>query len=89
LAGKGFPKPDYPLEARRRGEAGTVIVELEIRADGSIGEIRVLRDPGYPMLREAALAAAEKLRGHRFSPATLDGRPIEYPAPIRYEFSLR
>lgn len=89
LAGRGFPKPDYPVEARRRGETGTVVVELEIRADGSVGRIRVLEEPGYPMLREAALAAAEKLRDHRFKPATRDGRPVSWVAPIRYQFFLR
>ena len=89
LAGKGFPKPLYPPEASRRGESGTVVIELEIRADGSVGRIRVVEDPGYPLLREAALGAAEKLRSYRFTPGKRDGRPITWLAIIRYPFVLQ
>lgn len=89
LMGSGFPKPAYPLEARRLGEEGTVVIELLIRADGSLGYIRVVDDSGHALLRDAALAAARKLRGHRFTPGRRDGRAVDWVARIRYPFILR
>lgn len=69
LRGQGIPAPDYPPEARRRGEQGVVKVAIEVLPDGSLGEIHVVSDPGYPLLRDADLAATQKLRRFPFTPA--------------------
>src|SRR5439155_12313588 len=42
-----IPQPIYPKESRRRGEQGKVLLEVEVKADGTIGEIKILEHPGH------------------------------------------
>ena len=48
----------YPAEARELAMEGTVWVEMRVVPDGRILSERVRRSSGYPLLDEAALAAA-------------------------------
>ena len=89
FGGRGLPQPQYPVQARRLGQQGVVKVRVEILPDGHIGSIRVLSDPGFPLLREAALRAAEGLRDFQFAPARVNGRPVACPLDIPYGFVLR
>ena len=59
-----LPTPTYPAESRRRGEQGTVLLEIEVLADGSVGAIRVIESPGHPRLVEAAVAAMRRAKLH-------------------------
>ncbi|MES2918433.1 MAG: energy transducer TonB [Pseudomonadota bacterium] len=54
------PKPVYPAVSRRLKEEGTVVLEVFIQVDGSVGELRVKRSSGFPRLDEAALAAVRR-----------------------------
>lgn len=54
------PKPVYPAVSRRLKEEGTVVLEVFIQADGSVGELRVKRSSGFTRLDEAALAAVRR-----------------------------
>jgi TonB family protein len=89
LLGHGLPTPDYPLESRRRGEEGIVKVEIEVMPDGTVGAIRILSGPASPRLRQAALAAAEKLRQYPFLPAYRFGQPVRGALAIPYQFVLK
>lgn len=89
LLGHGLPTPDYPLESRRRGEQGIVKVEIEVMPDGSVGAIRILSGPPLPRLRQAALAAAQKLRQYPFLPAYRFGQPVRGALAIPYQFVLK
>ena len=82
---RGLPIPDYPAESRRRGEEGVVLVDVEVRADGSVGSVRVVSDAGYPRL---GMAAADKLRTAIFEPARRDGKPVVGHVLIPYRFTL-
>ena len=62
-------KPDYSEEARRRGIEGDVVMEIVVRHDGSVGDVRVLQGLGHG-LDERAIAA---VRRWRFAPATRQG----------------
>jgi TonB family protein len=53
------PKPDYPLEARQQGWEGTVTLQLELLADGKVGEVRVAKSSGHDVLDTAAREAAQ------------------------------
>lgn len=66
----------YPPEARRKGWEGTVILKLEVTADGSLAEAALHRSSGYDILDRAAL---RMIRSARFEggPGTLL-QPIEY-----------
>ncbi len=46
---------NYPEEARRRKLYGNLILQVGVRADGSLEEIRVLRSSGSNILDEAAV----------------------------------
>lgn len=46
---------NYPEEARRRKLYGNLILQVGVRADGSLEEVRVLRSSGSTILDEAAV----------------------------------
>lgn len=48
---------NYPGEARRRNLAGNVIVEVTLRPDGSVYDLRVLQPSPHAVLDQAALRA--------------------------------
>jgi len=81
---RGMPKPIYPPESIRRGEKGRVMVRIEFRADGTVGEIEILEHPGHPRL---VAATVEALRAYRFDPATRDGRPVDYRVNVPFDFT--
>jgi TonB family protein len=54
------PEPEYPPLARRLGWEGTPILLLELRADGTVGEVNVVASSNYPVLDEAAKQAVKK-----------------------------
>jgi protein TonB len=83
---EALPAPEYPARSRRMGEEGVVLLMVEVLPDGRAGEVRVIKDPGYPRLAEAAEAAA---RTARFRPATLDGKPVRSWVEIPVRFALR
>jgi protein TonB len=86
-SGRNLIKPQYPLACREAGEQGTVRLQVDVRADGTIAKVRVLDDAGFPRLAQAALRS---LDGFRFDPA-LDqsGNPVADTICIPYEFGLK
>jgi|GEM_PF-1301835 len=60
---------------------GTVILELSLGRDGSIGHIRVIH--GIPSLTSQAIAAAQRWK---FAPAELNGRAIRSKLPVAFTF---
>lgn len=45
---------NYPEEAKRRKLAGTVLMMVDINADGSLGDVQILRSSGHKALDDAA-----------------------------------
>jgi TonB family protein len=82
---RGLAIPDYPAESRRRGEEGTVVVDVEVLASGSVGTIHIVSDAGYPRL---GAAAAEKLKLAVFEPARQSGKAVVGHLLIPYRFTL-
>lgn len=78
-------KAIYTDEARRRGITGDVLLEIVVRRDGSVGEIRLVRGLGAG-LDERAIAA---VRQWRFSPARRRGEPVDVIVEVAVEFILR
>lgn len=79
------PAPPYPSLSRRLREEGTVVLELLILADGTVGEIRVQTSSGYPRLDQSAL---ETVRHWKFVPARRGNESITYTYLQPLEFSL-
>ncbi|MFW2374640.1 MAG: energy transducer TonB [Gammaproteobacteria bacterium] len=80
------PAPAYPIASRRRGEAGTVVLEVLIMPDGSVAEVRIKHSSGYPRLDKSALTAVK--RWH-YMPAKQNGVPIQYSYLQPVNFALR
>jgi protein TonB len=77
--------PVYPRTSRRRGEAGTVTLSIEVLATGNAGAIIVLQSSGYPRLDKAACTAAKKTT---FVPAKQSGRNIDSTIELPFTFNL-
>jgi protein TonB len=78
-------KAAYTDEARRANISGDVEMEITIRRDGTVSDVRVLRGLGGG-LNERAVAA---VRQWRFAPARLKGVPVDVIVEVSVEFSLR
>jgi periplasmic protein TonB len=78
-------KADYTEEARRRGLSGEVVLEIVVRRDGSVGDVKVLQGLGSG-LNERAVQA---VRQWRFSPAERLGTPVDVIVEVSVEFRLR
>ena len=79
------PAPAYPKLSRRLGEKGTVTLALLVKADGTVGDIRVKNSTGYKRLDDAAVNA---IRRWKFVPASQAGIAIDYWYEIDFEFNL-
>jgi TonB family protein len=78
------PNPTYSAEGRERKIQGDVVLEVTFLASGQIKVTRVVNGLGFGMDDEA-IHAAQRIR---FTPAMLDGKPIDFSARIRIEFRL-
>ncbi|MDP2173858.1 MAG: energy transducer TonB [Candidatus Cloacimonadaceae bacterium] len=83
----GKLSPEYPDFARRARVQGTVVLEVEVYKDGSIGNIRVTRSlqSGPGGLDESAINAVKKVR---FQPGKSSGQPVDTTVIIPIEFKL-
>jgi TonB family protein len=78
-------KADYSEDARQRGIAGDVVLEIVVRRDGSVGDVRILQglDGG---LNDRAVQA---VRQWRFAPAHRQGAAVDVIVEVAVEFKLR
>ena len=74
--------PAYPLQLMKENVAGTVILYAVIHADGSVGNVRVLRGVDQRLDRFASEAVAQ----WKFEPATKDGTPVDVEATFQIPF---
>jgi protein TonB len=79
------PRPPYPLQARRMGYQGKVIVNVEVLAEGRAGEVKLHQSCGYAILDNAAL---QTVKTWRFSPARRLGQPVTQWFLVPIKFSL-
>jgi TonB family protein len=79
------PKPEYPLLARHQGLEGNVTLRLEMLADGTIGEVQIVRSSGHPILDAAAQEAA---KSWTHLPAMQEGVPVTGWADVTLSFAL-
>jgi protein TonB len=78
-------KPDYTEDARRRRIEGDVVMEIVVRRDGSVGEVKILQGLGAGLDQQAASA----VRRWKFAPATRRGTPVDVAVEVAVEFKLR
>jgi protein TonB len=78
-------KPDYPSASRRMEEEGTVTLKFLIGADGHVMQADIEKSSGFTRLDEAARNALSKCQ---FRPGTVDGKPEQSWANIKYTWRL-
>jgi protein TonB len=81
----GLSKPEYPRYSRINGEEGTVVLIVEVHANGRPGKIEVVTSSGYRRLDCAAVKALEKAA---FIPAKVVGKAIASTKRIAFRFKL-
>lgn len=80
------PAPVYPPLSRRRGEQGTVHLDLLVLADGTVGDIGLKRSSGFAALDQSALKAVARWR---FVPASQGGVPLDWRYVLPVTFDLK
>ena len=78
-------RPSYTEAARRQAIEGDVVLELVVRQDGSVGDVKVRRTLGAGLEQKAI----EAVRQWRFNPARRRGQPVDVVVEVAVEFKLR
>lgn len=78
-------RADYTDEARRANIEGEVELEIVVRRDGTVGDVRLLRGLRGG-LNERAINA---VRQWRFAPGRMKGTPVDVVVQVGVEFRLR
>ncbi|SBV50051.1 hypothetical protein XBLMG947_0827 [Xanthomonas bromi] len=78
-----MPPPRYPSAALRRGDAGNVVVRVDVDAAGTPGGVTLVQRSGS---RDLDRAAMEAVRHWRFHPAQRNGQPVAGSMDIPFEF---
>jgi len=78
-------KPAYTEAARANGIQGDVLMEIVVRRDGSVGDVRVIRGLGHGLDERAR----EAVRQWRFDAARRMGTPVDVVVEVAMEFRLR
>ena len=78
--------PDYPMQARQRGQEGWVVLEFTISTAGTVKDVEVVAsEPGTVFDR----AAVQAVRKWKYNPKILDGKPVERPGvKVRLDFEM-
>ncbi len=79
------PRPPYPLVARRMGYHGKVVLDVEVLAEGTAGDIKLHQSSGYDMLDNVAL---QTVKTWHFTPARHLGHPVTQRFLVPIKFSL-
>ncbi len=79
-----LPQIGYPPDARKEGIEGQVALVLRIDARGAVVAVRVVDAPSVSL----GAAAAEGARRFRFTPALVEGEPVETEIRFTYTFLL-
>ncbi len=78
-------RPGYTDEARRQAIEGDVVLEVVVRQDGTVGNVRVTRGLGAGLEQKAI----DAVRQWRFGPARRQGQPVDVVVEVSVEFKLR
>ncbi len=79
-----FSDPVYPVEARKQGKEGVVVLKALIGPDGRVRQVKILKS--IPLFDASAAAAVERWR---FSAITSHGQPVYVWMIIPIRFQLK
>ncbi|RTZ58293.1 MAG: hypothetical protein DSZ32_07250 [Gammaproteobacteria bacterium] len=74
----------YPLQSRRRGEQGVVVVRFTVHRDGRINNLRIKKSSGYRRLDKAALNSVRSVGKFQAFPEGFVAASREMELPVRF-----
>ncbi|HEY4367202.1 MAG TPA: energy transducer TonB [Steroidobacteraceae bacterium] len=83
---RGLSEPLYPPQEIRLQHTGTVLLAVQILANGRVGEVRIDSSSGYPRLDASA---AREAKDWRFRPGTSDGVAVTMWKQVPITFKLK
>jgi TonB family protein len=78
-------RPHYSERAKAEKIEGEVLMECVVKADGTVGDIKITKSLD-PDLDQAAVDAAKQWE---FEPGTRDGKPVAVLVTIAMAFTLK
>jgi TonB family protein len=79
-----FVAAEYPADAKAAGQTASVVLQVDIAADGTVSAATVTQTAG-DAFDAAAIAAVKQFK---FSPAEIDGAPAPIRILYQYDFKL-
>ena len=79
------PPPAYPAIARKRRYEGTVIVDVFVREDGRVGDLRIAESSTHKLLDRSAVKA---IKSWHFEPGRQGNRTIAMWVRVPVRFAL-
>jgi len=78
------PPPTYPRIARIRGYQGDVMLDVLVNKNGTVGDLKVIKSSGYPLLDRAAKSS---VKNWLFEPGMVGKEKVKMwvRVPIRFE----
>jgi protein TonB len=80
---------DYPMLARLRGWQGTVLIGLDVEADGFLRQIHLARSSGYDVLDQSAIESVRRIGRLPDMADWPDGRRVQIRLPVIYQLTDR
>jgi len=80
-------KAEYTQEAKDAGIQGTVVLDADVLADGTVGDVKVKKslDTRHGLDQQAVAAVKQ----WTFEPGTKDGKPVPVRVDIEITFTLK
>jgi TonB family protein len=78
-------KPQYSERAKQEKIQGEVVMDVVVKADGTVGDVKVAK-PLDPDLDQAAIDAVKQWE---FEPGTRDGKPVAVMVTVAMSFTLK
>jgi TonB family protein len=78
-------KANYTDEARRKAIEGDVVLEIVVRQDGTVGDVRVRHSLGAGLEQKAI----DAVRQWKFNPARRHGTAVDVVVDVSVEFKMR
>lgn len=78
----------YPSEAIAAGVEGTAVITFVVEKNGSVGEPKIVRDPGAGTGAEALrVVNLINAKGLKFNPQNSSGRPVRvlFNLPVKFK----
>jgi len=80
------PEPRYPMASRRNEESGTLVLHVQVDANGTASKVEVSRSSGHARLDESAKSW---ILTCPFKPSIVDGHPQASWSSQAYTFTLQ